>query len=69
MNKNKTYWTMKNGDKIDIDLMSENHLRNTLKMIARNIDKRKTEGVAAFTKSEVDALTKRNHFNDDWMWK
>jgi hypothetical protein len=29
---------MKNGQKIDIDLMDENHLRNTLKMIMRNIE-------------------------------
>ena len=34
----KYYWTMKNGQKIDIDLMDENHLRNTLKMILRNIE-------------------------------
>ena len=34
----KYYWTMKNGQKIDIDLMDENHLRNTLKMIMRNIE-------------------------------
>lgn len=32
----KVYWTMKNGKKIDVDTMSENHLRNTLKMIIRN---------------------------------
>jgi len=35
----KYYWTMKNGQKIDIDLMDENHLRNTLKMILRNIER------------------------------
>lgn len=34
----KYYWTMKNGQKIDVDLMNENHLRNTLKMILRNIE-------------------------------
>ena len=34
----KYYWTMKNGQKIDIDLMDENHLRNALKMILRNIE-------------------------------
>ena len=30
------YWTMKNGQKIDVDTMDINHLRNTLKMIIRN---------------------------------
>lgn len=34
----KYYWTMKNDQKIDVDLMDENHLRNTLKMILRNIE-------------------------------
>ena len=34
--KEVLYWTMKNGTKVDIDQMSENHLRNTLKMIVRN---------------------------------
>jgi len=32
----KYYWKMKNGNLIDIDQMSETHLRNTLKMIVRN---------------------------------
>jgi hypothetical protein len=30
------YWTMKNGQKINVDDMDINHLRNTLKMIIRN---------------------------------
>jgi mannosyltransferase OCH1-like enzyme len=30
------YWTMKNGQKIDVDTMDIKHLRNTLKMIIRN---------------------------------
>ena len=34
----KYYWTMKNGQKIDVDLMDENHLKNTLKIILRNIE-------------------------------
>jgi hypothetical protein len=36
MDKDKVYWTMKNGQKIDVDDMDENHLRNTLKMLLRN---------------------------------
>ena len=32
----KYYWKMKNGQEIDIDQMTETHLRNTLKMIVRN---------------------------------
>lgn len=32
----KYYWKMRNGQLIDIDQMSETHLRNALKMVARN---------------------------------
>lgn len=32
---NKVYWTMKNGEKIDIDEMDIAHLRNALKLIVR----------------------------------
>lgn len=31
-----TYWTTRNGRKIDVDKMSDSHLRNTLKMIIRS---------------------------------
>ena len=32
----KYYWTMKDGEKINVDDMTESHLRNVLKMILRN---------------------------------
>ena len=38
MNKKDYYWTMKNGQKINVDDMDVSHLRNTLKMILRNIE-------------------------------
>lgn len=31
----KYYWTMRDGTKIDVDDMSEEHLRNVLKLILR----------------------------------
>ena len=34
----KYYWTTKDGTKVDVDEMSTDHLRNTLKMILRNLD-------------------------------
>ncbi|CAB4151864.1 hypothetical protein UFOVP597_38 [uncultured Caudovirales phage] len=34
----KVFWTMKDGNKIDIDLMDINHLRNCLKMVIRQIE-------------------------------
>jgi len=40
MEKDKIYWTTKSGKKIDVDEMTEDHLRNTLKMIIRNADSR-----------------------------
>jgi hypothetical protein len=36
----KVYWTMRNGQQIDVDQMDENHLRRTLKMIIRNNSKK-----------------------------
>ena len=36
MSKETVYWTMKNGQKIDVDTMDVQHLRNTLKMIIKN---------------------------------
>jgi len=40
---NTVYWTMRNGQKISVDDMDEQHLRNTLKMILRNIEKAKSK--------------------------
>ena len=39
----KEYWITRNGDKIDVDTMDLNHLRNTLKMIIRNIEAKRTK--------------------------
>ena len=38
MNKKDYYWTMKNGQKINVNDMDLQHIRNTLKMIIRNIE-------------------------------
>jgi len=38
----KYYWTMKNGEKIDVDLMTVSHLRNTLKMLIRQSQFKRT---------------------------
>jgi hypothetical protein len=46
---NKVYWTMRDGNKIDIDKMDITHLRNTLKMLVRaeeaRIRKLEAEGI------------------------
>jgi len=36
MSDNKLYWIDRNGQQVDIDTMSIEYLRNTLKMIVRN---------------------------------
>jgi hypothetical protein len=35
----KTYWTTKEGVKLDIDTMEVTHLRNCLKMVVREIER------------------------------
>ena len=37
------YWTMKNGQQISVDDMDVDHLRNTLKMIIKNSQKKQTK--------------------------
>ena len=39
----KVFWTTKTGERIDIDDMSVQHLRNSLKMIVTNIEKLKLQ--------------------------
>lgn len=39
----KVYWTMANGQKISVDDMGTTHLRNTLKMILRNVEAKKSQ--------------------------
>lgn len=34
----KYYWQTKEGNKIDVDLMDPNYLKNVLKMILKNIE-------------------------------
>lgn len=40
----KYFWTMKNGEKINVDDMTESHLRSVLKMIIRNREDNKIRG-------------------------
>lgn len=39
----KYYWTQKDGKQINVDSMDVNHLRNTLKLIIRNIENSKVK--------------------------
>lgn len=43
------YWTMRNGQKISVDDMDINHLRNTLKMIIRSVKVKQVKKDPVFT--------------------
>ena len=66
------YWTMKNGQKINVDEMSVEHLRNTLKMIIRNSEKRQTNSnscniTQSFQEEEVQDISKEiDDIMDEW---
>lgn len=68
MEENKYFWTMKNGEKINVDDMTENHLRNVLKLIIR----RRIED-APKTCLYNDEIDMENYddtpFCEDWRWK
>ena len=49
---NKVFWTTKAGDKIDIDKMDVEHLRNALKMIVRNWEAQKNAEIEKSTNRE-----------------
>ena len=67
----KYYWKMKDGKKINVDDMTESHLRNVLKMILRNQEERinteMTEGsFNEYTQSRIDAVKFEREEN---LWK
>jgi len=70
----KVYWTMKNGQQIDVDEMTESHLRNTLKLILRRVEKER-RGVKtikgniemAFSRAEINAIEQRHANTPDWF--
>jgi hypothetical protein len=60
----KYYWTTKTGQKIDVDLMSENHLRNTLKMILRTIENAEAkERKIKKTRFELNGDISQDHYD------
>lgn len=79
MNKKDYYWTMKNGQKINVDDMDVNHLRNTLKMILRRVEsleqkskeKPKFELHGEIAQDHVAQMEDADYFDDmyDLLWK
>ena len=64
MIKEPVYWTMRNGQKINVDDMDVNHLRNTLKMVLRSIQLAKKRAYAEFI-AESTLQDSRFKFNGD----
>jgi hypothetical protein len=58
--KDKVFWTTKAGDKIDIDKMDVDHLRNALKMIVRNWEARKNLEIQRTSNNEVGSSLDQN---------
>ena len=60
-----TYWTTKTGQNIDIDEMSIEHLRNTLKMIVNTKSKRIYGDIAVESIHKEFESNLGYRFNDD----
>lgn len=55
------YWTMKNGQKINVDDMDENHLRNTLKLIIRRSNERALKAAQEKQRFRLNGDIAQNH--------
>ena len=57
------YWTQKDGTKISVDDMDINHLRNTLKMIIRNLNKIEAKQVKPTPKFKLRGDIAQDHYD------
>jgi hypothetical protein len=57
------YWTMKDGKKISIDDMDINHLRNSLKMVVRGLERLKQEKERSKPKFELKGDIAQDHYD------
>ena len=57
------YWKQKDGTLISVDDMSINHLRNTLKMIIKNLNKIEAKQVKPTPKFELHGDIAQDHFD------
>ncbi len=66
------YWINKKGEKINVDDLSLEYLRNILKMLLRNKEKIKPVECIDFEHIEIttyDNMENMEPYCDDWMWK
>jgi hypothetical protein len=57
------YWIMKDGNKISIDDMDINHLRNSLKMVVRGLERLKQEKEKSKPKFELKGDIAQDHYD------
>jgi hypothetical protein len=57
------YWTMKDGKKISIDDMDINHLRNSLKMVVRGLERLKLQQKKSIPKFELKGDIAQDHYD------
>ena len=71
MNKQKYYWTTKDGRTMNVDEMTTEHLRNTLKMIIRNSLKKEKIDAYKFTqlKGDIARDSIESTFDEDTDWE
>jgi hypothetical protein len=62
--KAKYYWTMKNGKKIDVDEMTEDHLRNVLKLIIK-----RNQQTTANCPNNIEQTMDLEPYAEDYLWK
>jgi hypothetical protein len=62
MENEEYYWKMKNGKKINVNNMTEEHLRNVLKMIIRNKKENELRG-----DEPIESNTEP--YSKDYLWK
>ena len=63
----KVYWITKNGNKIDIDKMDVDNLRNCLKMIVRK--SKINKDFEEYKKTRIRDLQNDEPYCDDWLWQ
>lgn len=63
---NTVYWTTKDGRVMDVDSMSDEHVRNAFKMLLRNINKLKAEKQKSLNKFTLKG-DMAQQFNDTYF--
>ena len=70
---NKVFWKTKSGQLVDVDDMSDNHVRNAFKMLLRNIEKYnkvlqiRNKEARQLSDSVLMGGEMANEFNDNYL--